>query len=72
MTKLTNDETNLMCIYGATCSREELIQALQNMQAYLEPDETDLLKMTDATIAKLNQLTDQEFTELNLIPDFDI
>ena len=41
------------------------------MRGHLEPDETELLALTDSTIAKLRNMTDVEFDELELYPDFD-
>lgn len=71
MMNFTNDELNLMCIYSAGGSRTDLIQKLTEMKQYLERDETELLALTDSTISKLEQLSDEDFTSLELIPDFD-
>ena len=61
MMNFTNDEMNLMCIYSAGSSRTGLIQKLTEMKKYLERDEVQLLS-----------LTDEEFGQLELYPDFDI
>ena len=37
----------------------------------LEPDETELLALTDSTLAKLRAMTDADFDALELYPDFD-
>ena len=66
----THDEINLMAIYN-TGNRAGLIDELTEMRKYLEPDETELLALTDSALAKLNQLTNVEFENLELIPDFD-
>ena len=66
----THDEINLMAIYN-TGTRAGLIKELTAMRKYLEPDETELLALTDSALAKLNQLTDAEFDALDLILDFD-
>ena len=71
MMNFTNDEMNLMCIYGIGCGREELIQKLTEMKAYLEADEKELLALTESTVSKLMQISDAEFAELELFPDFD-
>ena len=70
MIHFTHDEINLMAIYN-TGTRAGLIDELTAMRKYLEPDETELLVLTDSALAKLNQLTDAEFDALELIPDFD-
>ena len=70
MIHFTHDEINLMAIYN-TGTRNGLINELTEMRKYLEPDETELLALTDSALAKLNQLTDAEFDALDLIPDFD-
>ena len=70
MIHFTQDEINLMAIYN-TGTRAGLIDELTEMRKYLESDETELLALTDSTLAKLNQLTDAEFDALDLIPDFD-
>ena len=35
------------------------------------PGEDELLALTDSTLAKLRAMTDAEFDELELYPDFD-
>ena len=70
MMNFTHDEINLMAIYN-TGTRTGLIDELTAMRKYLEPDETELLALTDSALAKLNQLTDAEFDALDLILDFD-
>ena len=66
----THDEINLMAIYN-TGTRNRLIDELTAMRKYLEPDETELLELTDSALDKLNLMTDAEFENLELIPDFD-
>ena len=66
MMNFTNDEMNLMCIYSAGSSRTGLIQK------YLERDEVQLLSLTESTLTKLATMTDEEFGQLELYPDFDI
>ena len=66
----THDEINLMAIYN-TGTRNGLIEELSAMRKYLESDETELLALTDSALAKLNLMTDAEFENLDLMPDFD-
>ena len=70
MGNFTFDEMNLMCIYN-TGTREGLINALKEMRGYLEPDEAELLALTDSTLEKLSSMGDMEFEALELYPDFD-
>lgn len=72
MTNFTNDEMNLMCIYSAGSSRTDLMQKLTEMKKYLERDEVQLLSLTESTLTKLGTMTDEEFGQLELYPDFDI
>ena len=69
MRHFTHDEINLMAIYN-TGTRAGLIKELTAMRKYLETDETELLALTDSALAKLNLMTDAEFENLELIPDF--
>lgn len=66
---ITYEQQQLMCIYN-TGSRTGLIQALNEMRTYLEDDEQELKALTDSTINRLNAMTDAEFAELDLLPDF--
>ena len=66
----TNDEINLMCIYD-TGTREGLIAELTQMRDYLGAEETELLSLTDSALGKLRGMSDAEYAELDLLPDFD-
>jgi len=66
---MTHYEQQLMAIYN-TGTRLGLIQALNDMRTYLDDDQPELMEATDSAIAKLNAMTDAEFEELDLIPDF--
>ena len=70
MGNFTFEETNLMCIYN-TGSRTGLMESLTEMRGHLSPEETELLALTDSTLSKLRGMTDEEFAELELYPDFD-
>ena len=65
-----NDEKNLMCIYD-TGNRMGLIRALSEMRNELRVDEVELRELTDSTLSKLSAMTDDEYMELELYPDFD-
>ena len=65
----TNDEMNLMCIYN-TGSRESPMRELREMRGYIGADQPELLAMTDSALQKLENISDEEFTKLELFPDF--
>ena len=71
MGNFTFEETNLLCIYN-TGSRTGLIDALTEMRGHLEPDEAELRELADSALGKLRAMSDAEFAELELYPDFDI
>ena len=70
MGNFTFEEMNLMCIYN-TGSRAGLIESLNEMRGELFAEETELMELTDSTLRKLQAMTDDEFAELELYPDFD-
>ena len=65
----TFEEMNLMCIYN-TRSRTGLMESLTEMRGHLEQDETELMELTDNVIQKLHTISDVEFDDLDLFPDF--
>ena len=69
MKTFTSEEMNLMCLYNSG-TRLELIDNLTDMRSYLQADETELLTLTDCVLEKLRQMNDQEFSALDLYPDF--
>ena len=71
MQNLTNDEMNLICIYGSDETRNGVMAAIIEMKKYLEADEKELLKLADSVLGKLGKMDDREFDKLELIPDFD-
>ena len=70
MKHFTYEEMELMSIYDPG-TREGLIANLEEMRGYLEPDETELRELTDSALSKLRAMSDAEFAELELYPDFD-
>ena len=66
----TFEETNLLCIYN-TGSRTGLIEALTEIRGELSPEEAELRELTDSALSKLRAITDDEFAQLELYPDFD-
>mgnify|MGYP002568786193 FL=1 len=70
MGNFTFEEMNLLCIYN-TGSRGGLIEALTEMRGELSPEEAELRELTDSALGKLKAMSDNEFAELELFPDFD-
>ena len=70
MEYLTFDELTLMSLY-TDGTRSVTIRTLKEMRGYLDTGETELLALTDSTISKLEQMTDEAFETLDLFPDFD-
>lgn len=70
MGNFTFEETNLLCIYN-TGSRTGLIEVLTEMRGELSPEEAELRELTDSALMKLRSMSDTEFVELELYPDFE-
>ena len=68
--KVTYEERQLMAIYN-TGSRKGLLEALIDMQQYLSKEERDLHDLTASAISKLQEMSDDEYEALDLVPDFD-
>ena len=71
MNALTFEETNLLCIYNPG-TRQGAIEALTEMRGELSSEEAELRELTDSALGKLRAMSDAEFAELELYPDFDI
>lgn len=71
MIGFTEDELMLMMIYN-TGTKEGLIRELTIMQQALTGRDRNLRKWTKGALEKLGQITDEEYEELQLIPDFNI
>jgi hypothetical protein len=65
--RFTVEEINLMCIYGIS-SRFKLIQDLIDAMTGYEDDE--LLELAVRVTDKLSQMSDVDFAELNLLPEY--
>ena len=72
METFTFEEKNLVCIYNSAGTREGVIAALTEMRGYLGPDEEELQTLTDSALAKLQTMSDADFNDLDLIPDFEM
>ena len=69
MTAVTYDEQQLIAIHNAG-SRTETVSALKEMREYISTEETELKAITDSAISRLEEMTDEEYAQLDLIPDF--
>ena len=63
---LTYEEISFICVYD-TNTRKELIHAITATQEHLE---TDMVRLSYSVIAKLQEMSDEDFKGLMLIPDF--
>lgn len=61
--RLTDDERMMILLYGDG-TRAGLIVALEDMEKMLQPDERELLSMTEILLGKLRILTDDEYAVL--------
>ena len=69
MVRLNKEEKRLVSLYR-TGTRHELIETLCDMRGELSAEESALMALTDATLSKLNQMSDAEFESLDIVPDF--
>lgn len=69
MTAVTYDEQQLIAIHNAG-TRTDTISALKEMREYISAKETELKAITDSAISRLEEMTDEEYEQLDLIPDF--
>ncbi|MDO4648191.1 MAG: transposon-transfer assisting family protein [Eubacteriales bacterium] len=65
----TDDEWTIMMIYNPDTDRQGMIEALQEMQKQLTGRDRNLRKWTKSLLEKLEQMSDEEFAELDLYPD---
>jgi len=66
---VTYEERQLMAIYN-TGTRKGLLDELIHMQQYLSSEEVDLKNLTTSAIRKLQEMSDDDYEALDLVPDF--
>lgn len=66
--KYSMEEINLMCIYECD-SRTGMIAELETATEYV--NDSDMLRLIDQTLDKLNHTTDEEYADLALFPAWD-
>ena len=69
MDRFSIEELNLMCIYD-TGTRAGLITGLEKIALELAPEEAELSDMIQSALMKLTAMSDQEYGELILVPDY--
>lgn len=62
----TVEETNLMCCFD-TSSRDKLVAEMKELP--LNDLDDEMTELLSHTIRKLEQMTDDEFSELYIMPD---
>ena len=63
MSNFTVEEINLMCVFDAEC-RTELIADIDRVLPHL--DDKDMEELANRVIGKLQNMTDEEFSEVVL------
>ena len=69
MGRFSIEELNLMCIYD-TGTRSGLIAGLEKISLELAPDDAELSELIQSALKKLTAMSDQEYGELILVPDY--
>ncbi|WP_313127368.1 transposon-transfer assisting family protein [Proteiniclasticum ruminis] len=69
MDRFSIEELNLMCIYD-TGTRSELMAGLEKISTELAPEEAELAELIQSALKKLTTMSDQEYGELILVPDY--
>ena len=70
MSNLTFEEINLLCIYDEG-SRQKTVAALKEMRGVLTDEDQELRALTDSALVKLDSMPEDEYSKLELYPDFD-
>ena len=69
MDRFSIEELNLMCIYD-TGSRSGLMAGLEKIGLELAPEDAELSELIQSALKKLTAMSDQEYGELILVPDY--
>ena len=70
MDRFSIEELNLMCIYD-TGTRSGLMAGLEKIALELAPDDAELSELIQSALKKLTAMSDQEYRELILVPDYE-
>ena len=66
--KLTFEENNIVALYSGE-TREETIGKIEEMMQYLDTDEAELRLLSEGAVTKLRNMSDEEYSELDLFPE---
>ena len=69
MDRFSIEELNLMCIYD-TGTRSGLIAGLEKISTELAPEDAELSQLIQSALKQLTAMSDQEYGELILVPDY--
>lgn len=69
MDRFSIEELNLMCIYD-TGTRAGLMVGLEKIALELAPEDADLMDLIQGALKKLVAMSDEEYGELILVPDY--
>ena len=69
MDRFSIEELNLMCIYD-TGTRSGLMAGLEKIALELAPEDAELAGLVQSALKKLSAMSDQEYGELILVPDY--
>lgn len=69
MDRFSIEELNLMCIYD-TGTRGGLMAGLEKIALELAPEDADLMDLIQSALKKLAVMSDEEYGELILVPDY--
>ena len=69
MDRFSIEELNLMCIYD-TGTRSGLIAGLEKIALEFATDDVELSELIQSALKKLTAMSDQEYGELILVPDY--
>ena len=69
MDRFSIEELNLMCIYD-TGTRAGLMAGLEKIALELAPEDAELAGLVQSALNKLSAMSDHEYGELILVPDY--
>ena len=69
MNPICYDEQQLIAIHNAG-SRTKTVSNLKEMKEFISDEETVLKSITDLALRHLEEMTDEEYEQIDLIPDF--
>ena len=71
MNTITYEEQQFMALYNVRETRADLIEELKRKRGYMGDEDAELRALTDSAIGKLEAMSDEDYAELDLMPDLD-